>query len=67
MYLEEPVELHWRAAAHQLPSTEYQDIIGDQRDDSLRERRHGCASGRESEVLRFVALDELEAALENRP
>lgn len=65
--LEQTVELHGLAAAHELTSAKDDDVVGNQRQGRLPERGHRRATGGEAEVLRLVALDRLKSLLEDRP
>lgn len=61
------VELERRAAAHQLPSSENYNIVGDDQRGSLLHGRHGRRARLEIEVLGVIAHDGREGSVEKRP
>lgn len=67
MDLEQPVELQRLPIAHQLAPAEDDDVVGDEDGGRSREGRERRLARHEAEVLRLVALDCLEDALEERP
>lgn len=67
VHLEQKAELEWRAFAHQLAATENDNVVCEQGDGTLLQRRHGRLAGNEAEVLRLVADDGLKGGFKDGP
>lgn len=65
--LEQAIELQRGIVLHDLATSEYENVVGDEHDGAGLECRQGCLALDEAEVLRLVALDRLEGLLENWP
>lgn len=64
---EQAVQLIRRSIPHELPSTEDDDIVRDQRPRRRRKRRHWRDSSLESKILWRIAPNGGERLVEDRP
>ena len=61
------VQLEGRAVAHQLPPSQNYNIVGGDQGGRLLHGRHGSGARLEVEILRVIALDGREDAVEIWP
>jgi len=65
--LEQPVQLQRLPVAHHLASTQDDDVVRDERSESLVRARHGRGARREAEFLGLVASDFGKGGAEDGP